>query len=134
MAGQSTISNLRRLRPAALHRMEQLPQRLHAIENARRRLAHNRGFMGSDHQNVAFLVRLRGELQPRLLQNLLAGRAIGPRQNNAREPFPLPAATPSSELRSSERSDAAKRSSSVLLVTSMLTRVPDLKLPWPSSS
>ena len=53
-------ANFRRLRPAALYRMEQLPQRLHSIENARGRLAHNGGFMGSDHQDVTFLVGLSG--------------------------------------------------------------------------
>ena len=81
--------NLRRLRPTALYRMEQLPQCLHPIENARRRLAHNGGFMGSDHQDVTFLVGLSRDLQPRLLQNLLADRAIGTRQNNARRALPL---------------------------------------------
>ena len=84
MAGQSTIRTSGASAPPPFDRMEQLPQRLHSIENARRRLAHNGGFVGSDHQDVTFLVGLRGNLQPRLFQYSLAGRAISTRQHNAR--------------------------------------------------
>ena len=127
--------NLRRLGPAALCRMEQLPQRLHSIENARCRLAHNGGFVGSDHQDVTFLVGLRqGVATPTFPEFACRPRYRHAPGQCAKSPSPCRPPRRPANSGLPERSDAAKRSSSVLLVTSMLTRVPTWNTPWPSSS